>query len=832
MIQSIKLFFISVRYRLFNTHYKVLKKSLCFDSNFYLARNQDVAETGLDPLVHYVEQGWLESRQPCSLFDTSYYLSQVPWVKEQGQDPLFHFLTEGWKSGKKPNLLFDPLFYAQHYPDVDYTHISPLTHYLKQKQEPWPSPYFSPLYYKKRNADLEILPGHALEHFLSQGLRERRESSLFFDLEWYADNTPVLLENGVHPLNHYFDFGIGERKSPCPVFDAQYYEQTYDVFEKGDLFIHYLNYGAPADHRPCSWFDPVFYRERYLFPKNDQTLPFEHFLDKGIGLGFYPNREVAELAVKPVISLIVPVYNAEPYQLNNCIRSVLHQSYPHWELCLADDCSTREDMLPLLQKWADEDDRIKVVFLEDNHGISGATNAAASLATGDYLGFLDNDDELTVDCLFKVVQYIIREKGDLYYSDEDLIGEDGRFYSVFNKPSFNPELLLGHNYITHFVLAEKSLYAKTGGLDSVLDGAQDYDLFLKLSELAERIVHIPQVLYHWRASESSTSINHKQKKYANAAGKKAILNALERRGIPADVEYLEWKFFYRVKRRLQTFPLVSICILSRTDDSFLVWLMRLTDFTKYSDIEYLVILENSQQDLFLQIQSLPNGGRIRPLFVPTDANTAARYNEAVNEASGEFVIFLNAYLQIQEEDWIHGMLEYGQDEHVGIVGGREIPFEDKNSIETLPDMTQPSELYYARFLQESSRHMNGLQLAQNVFAVSWNLLMINRTLFLEMNGFDEDRLGNLFADSDLCFRLQESGRNIVYTPFVSGRYLSRESEQNFHLYESAKAEKTIFQKQWREKLRVGDPFYNYNVLEQGGIDSKQFLAWYLGEQVE
>ncbi len=830
MMRKVRYFLINTWYKLFNAHYQILRKSLCFDFDFYLDHNSDVLESGLDPLVHYVKKGFTELRQPGPLFDSQYYVMQVPSIIEQGQDPLLHFITGGWRAGNKPNPLFDPFFYVQQYPEVDFVRINPLTHFFQQKKEPLPSPYFNPTYYEAINSDIAIPSGHALEHYLLQGIHENRKCSIYFDPDLYLDNTPVLLDNVVKPLLHYIDFGMSEKKSPCPLFDPVYYGKTYNIHGDNDLIRHYLIHGIKADHQPCPWFDPVFYRQQYLLPLRNSTPSFEHYLDQGLGRGLYPNRKVANLQRKPVISIVVPVYNVAVHQLNKCIRSVLYQSYPHWELCLADDCSTRKEILPLLEKWAAKDGRIKTVFLEKNLGISGATNAAAALASGDYLGFLDNDDELTADCLFKVVQNINSERADLYYSDEDLIGEDGRQFSVFYKPGFNPELLLGHNYVTHFVVVEKFLYKKAGGFDSTLDGAQDFDLFLRLSELAEKIVHIPEILYHWRASDSSTSINHEQKEYADAAGRKAVQNALDRRGIKAEVEYRDWKFYYRVKRELATFPSISVCILfSGKYDTFLSWLSRLVNLTQYSDVEYFVILEDSHQEFYLKLQKVDFSENIHILLTTAQKKQSTMYNEAVQQASGQYIVFLSACLQIQEENWIQGLLEYCLCEDVGMVGGRILPFADKEFVSTLPDMSQRSDLYYARFLQESSRHMNGLHLAQNVFALSWNLAMIERQLFLEMGGFADDLFSELFADCDLCFRLQSNGLENLYTPFVSGRLLQSEEKQISFMSGATESVKKLFQKKWQEKLQTGDPYYNRNVLEQGGVKEDDFLVWYLGE---
>ena len=823
----------SLWYFVSNKNYRLVKKSLCFDSSFYLKTYPDVATSEVDPLLHYLTVGFAEPRQPSALFDISYYLKQVPDLIETSSDPLIHFLLGGWREGVKPNLLFDPLWYAQENSEVDFTRINPLTHFLSQGGQGVTSLYFDTAYYRAEYDDVGKSKELPLIHYLLIGMKEKRRPCLFFDTAWYVDKTPVLLENRIDPLVHYLDFGIQERKSPSPIFDPDYYAETYSVDDTGDLFAHYVKHGAPLDHKPCRWFDPAFYRERYLELNTAPAAPIDHYLTSGMQEGLYPNKDVATLLDKPIISILVPVYNVTPSHLNNCIRSILYQSYPHWELCLADDCSTREDVRPLLEQWASQDSRIKVTFLDKNLGISGATNAAASLSTGSYLGFLDNDDELTQDCLFSVVQRINSEDADLYYSDEDLIGDDGRQFDVFNKPGFNKELLLSHNYITHFVVTEKNLYDKVGGFDSALDGAQDFDLFLKLSEYAREIIHIPEILYHWRASESSTSINHDQKQYANDAGRKAVENALSRRVIDAGVEHLEWKFYYRVKRKLSSYPLVSICILFREDDVFFENLTSLIPSTAYPDVEFLIIKEDAGQVLPSDVFNYEANKNVVPLSIPGNNTPAALYNEAVGQSRGQYIVFLNSYVQLQQKDWIQAMLEYGRDENIGIVGGRVLPVVgEEEFVVILPDMNKESALYYARFLQESSRHMVGRQWAQNVFGLSWNLAMINREYFLELGGFDEKSFGNLFADSDLCFRIQEQGKEILYTPFAHGRYLKAEEQQPGFDQDAIKSEKLRFQKQWQEKLSAGDPYYNLSVLERNGVKEKEFLAWYLGESGE
>ncbi|EKD35767.1 MAG: glycosyl transferase family 2, partial [uncultured bacterium] len=552
---------------------------------------------------HYLTIGDAYFRTPGPLFDRNYYLHQVPDLDETLDNPLVHYLSSGRYMGLRPNLLVDPDYYSLTHPEVASSKLDPISHFFKKsrknKYNRSPSPYFDPQFYCRKYPDAARYsddPIGAYTHFLRVGISDKRQPSVFFDPAWYLDKTPILHAQGLDPINHYFMFGIHEKKSPCPLFDPIFYLETYKMREGEDPFAHYLRNEQAEDRRPCSWFDPFFYRQKYLAAGPEQVSPLKHYLQQGLRDKLYPNRNVAELGEKPLISVVVPVYNVSPAQLNNCIRSVLYQSYPHWELCLADDCSTHAEIRPLLEQWRESDSRIKVIFLPENGGISAATNAAAAVAGGSYLAFLDNDDELGPDALFSFARAIGSQGADLLYSDEDLIGADGTRFSVFRKPGFNRELLLCHNYITHCVVAKKSLYEKVGGCASELNGAQDLDLFLKLSEQAGRIIHIPEILYHWRASETSTSINHSQKGYADEAGRKSVASSLARRGIAATVNCTELKYFYRARRSLAGGLSVTVLVHWRRPIGDLnPWLARLIGTAGY-DIMQLVIAVDDAVD--------------------------------------------------------------------------------------------------------------------------------------------------------------------------------------------------------------------------------------------
>lgn len=820
----LKNFFLNAWYALFNEDYRLLKKSLFFDPIYYRKMNPDVLSTGTNPLRHYVTEGF-KDKSPSTLFDSHYYRKQLSSLTLQEDNPLIHYLRSGWQEGIKPNCLFDPRSYIKENPKVDFSRTDPLTHYIQKRKDESIPPYFDAIFYRKKYDDVVTSGIHPLEHYLSIGIAERRQTSLLFDVEWYLDRTPVLLKKNMEPFSHYLDYGISEGKSPSPLFDPAYYKSTYKVSESCDLFVHYMTYGVPADHRPCSWFDPEFYRSSYLAAEKNTVIPLVHYLEKGVNEGLYPNRNVNDLAEKPKISIVVPVYNVSPSFLNNCIRSVLYQSYPNWELCLADDCSSNKDIKPLLKRWAIQDKRIKVVFLDENKGISGATNAAASLASGDYFGFLDNDDELAPDCLFMVVNNINTTGADLYYSDEDLIGEDGSQLSVFRKPSFNNNLLLCHNYITHFVVTAMDLFRKVKGFDPAMDGAQDFDLFLKLSEQAKKIIHIPEILYHWRALESSTSINHEQKQYADEAGKNALQAAMDRRKISATVELTEWKFYYRINRRLAHHPTVTVVSCFRHDGLFEEWFTALHKNTSYKNVEYLALPDDE----------IPPAKEIEGVlrYLPGTANQplAAKYNVAVQESRGEYIVFLDSRIQILNKDWIEEMLKYCTSPQAGFVTGRILPHGDEEFVSHKPDIRCLSPLYYNRFLQECSRHMNGMQCTQNVFALSWNFSMVSKKRFLDLGGYDTQSFASLFADSDFCLRMGQLGYLHIYTPFALAKSDVPEEKQ-FKQTWDADQEKSQFQKRWNKELLSGDPYYNHRLSDSVSCKQQEFVNWYAGESRE
>ncbi|MGW8194896.1 MAG: glycosyltransferase, partial [Desulforhopalus sp.] len=478
---------------------------------------------------------------------------------------------------------------------------------------------------------------------------------------------------------------------------------------------------------------------------------------------------------------------------------------------------------------AARDPRIKIVFLDKNSGISTATNRAGQLATGSYLGFLDNDDELAPQALTTLVKGINRMGGELFYSDEDLIGTDGRQHSIFRKPAFNRELLYSHNYITHFVLVTRILFERVGGCNPLHDGAQDFDLFLKLSEQAETITHIPEILYHWRATPTSTSINHSEKGYANEAGRVAIEESLARRNIPATVENTGLKYYYRARRWIDNDFSATLVVYAEPDQADAnVWLTELlhqtTDKTFLEEV--VVVVPSAGSCPSLQTLSELYKITMRIITVEEDSPMAG-YNLGSKGVTTDFIVFTSTAIKIVNGQWLTGLIEYGQAEETGMVGGRIDCTNEKLEPAThIPDISQTSETYYCRFMTNCSVLMNGRHCPQEVLAVNTELSLIKTADFVAAGRFNSSDFPYIFATLDLCYRLRRQGKINIFTPYSQAVWQS----DDVPLSSAAKndllmKEKSKFTQTWRELLQVGDPFYNDRVVSDHGIAVTDFHKW-------
>lgn len=820
-----------------NPKYRKILFSDLFDPIYYLNRYPDVASQGGDPLLHYCNSGWSEGRRPSLIFDSLYYIRNYDIT--QGQiDPLVHYIDEGWQNGNNPNVYFDTAYYLTRHGGEFSEKTNPLFHYLDEGWEKGylPSEIFARGEYHRvvhRLKGGDVCP---LMYFLEKVDAVRDNPPAYFDSGWYHDQNPGLPRDTLALWHHYIDYGVHEGKNPLPIFKSSYYlkgNSERDAYIP-EPFAHYKKKENIDKRSPAPWFDPEYYRASYPVKNNWHHSMLEHYLKFGVFHQTYADQRIADLVSKPVISIIVPVYNPAPHHLNNCIRSVLFQAYPHWEICLCDDRSTAPHVRPILERWATLDKRIHVTRHTENQGIAAATNSAVSLATGTYIGFLDNDDELSMDCLYQIVKTINETGADVLYTDEDLIGEDGRQFSTFYKPGYNRELLLCHNYITHFVVTLRELFVKVGGCDPKLDGAQDFDLLLKLTEVAKMVVHVPEVVYHWRASETSTSINHDQKGYADSAGITAVEASLARTRIQGKVEATEWKFYYKTSRVIsEELPVTVLAYIEAlTDESFHNVLL-LAQNTQYTNAEYILVCTRNHpeaREWCLRLQAQLGESITSEIYLENEELTKAQaFNNAAKDATGEYLVFVSSDVCIKKYGWLEALIEYGQSREVGMVRGRLNSLAEMEKVDHIPNIRCESPLYFMQFLTSCSIHMNGLQWPQEVMAVPMELFMMKAGLFISSGGFRAQLFPGVLAAVDLSFRLRTKGYLNIYTPYCEADWVvERTGIHESRHKDTWMLEKHDFQHRWRETLSIGDPYYHPGCYRAHGITDEEFIQWCSG----
>ena len=521
----------------------------------------------------------------------------------------------------------------------------------------------------------------------------------------------------------------------------------------------------------------------------------------------------------PLISIAMPVYNIDPRWLMLAVDSVREQYYPHWELCIADDASTNPQTRAALDQLVEEDNaQIKVMRLPKNVGIAIASNAALGLATGEYIGLLDHDDELTRDALLEVARTIINANPDFVYSDEDKLDFDGSHCEPHFKPDFSPDFFFASNYLCHFSVIRRSLVEDIRGFRSGFDGAQDYDLFLRAIERSEKIVHIPKVLYHWRKTATSTASKSSAKPKSWSAGQRALVDSMQRQRIAADVELGPYPNTYRVRRRIHGTPLVSIVIPFRDKPDVLsVCIRSILDKTDYPHFE-IVGIDNDSSDLAmhaLKDKLVRADARVRFVHYARPFNYSAINNFGVTQTRGEHLLLLNNDTEVIAPEWLRAMLEHSQRPDVGIVGAK-LLYPDKRIQHTGVVIGAGGVAGHAHLLMDGQYpgYFGRAQLPQNVSAVTFACAMTRRAVFDQLGGLNEKELAIAFNDVDFCLRAREAGYLIVYTPFAELYHhesLTRGSEDNAEKKARFAFEVDYMQKRHAEILRDGDPYYNRNL---------------------
>ena len=801
---------------------KGLSPNPLFDSSYYLEQNPEVAEAGENLLAHYFAKGAKEGRDPNPLFDTSFYLEQNPEVAKAGENPLVHYLAKGAKEGRDPNPLFATSFYLEQNPEVAKAGENPLAHYLAKgsKEGRDPNPLFATSFYLEQNPEVAKASENPLVHYLAKGAKEGRDPNPLFDSLYYVNDHPDVEKDGVNPLFHYVQTGFKEGKNPNALFDSSYYLDQIPNAVKNNVnpLVDYLNGGVKKGINPSPLFNTSYYLDRYPDVKKSGINPLAHYIAKGCKEGRYASPLVENITYKPLISIIIPIYNVEAIFFRKAVKSVLNQIYRNWELCIVDDGSDKAHIKSMLAGCAKTDPRIKVSFLRKNQGIAAATNKGLAVAEGRFVGLLDHDDVLTRDALYEIVKSINKKRADIIYSDERIISAEGKYTGAFFKPDFSPDLLFSHNYITHFLVVRKSLVDEVGGFSSQYDGAQDYDLLLKLTEKTIKICHVSKELYRWRSISTSTSADPNEKHYADEAGKKALEAALDRREIAGKVLKTEKRFFYRVKRDLLDHPLISIIIPFKDGADYLKSCINaILVKSRYQNFEIIGINNNSQKSETLNIMDRLSDADKRVTFYDYDVNFnfSQINNYGVGLANGDHIVLMNNDVEIINADWMESLLEHSQRDDVGAVGAK-LYYSD-NTIQhagVIVGITGFAGHAHRHFPRHADGYMNRLKCIQNISAVTAALLMVKKKLYQETGGLDEKKLSVALNDVDFCLRLRKKGYLNIYTPYCEAYHyesVSRGYEETPERKMRFNREIKYFQKKWGDVLDIVDPYYNPNL---------------------
>lgn len=522
---------------------------------------------------------------------------------------------------------------------------------------------------------------------------------------------------------------------------------------------------------------------------------------------------------KITFSIIVPLYNTPEKFLREMIGSVRQQTYEAWELCLADGSDAlHSEVETICRSFAEEDKRIRYRKLNANLGISGNSNAALEMAGGDYIALLDHDDLLHPAALYAVMREIAGKGADFIYTDEGVFrGRPENVTLPFFKPDYAPDTLRAINYICHFTVFRRELLKKTGGFRSECDGSQDHDLILRLTECAEKIVHIPELLYYWRSHAGSTAQSAGAKPYVTQAGMRALRDHLARIGMQGEVLETDCPTAYRIRYALNAQPLVSVIIPNRDHKEVLEkCLNSISQKTGYPNWE-IIIVENgsTEPETRAYYEELKKDSRIRVVTWNGGFNYPAICNFGVKAARGEYYLLLNNDTEVISPEWIEEMLMFAQREDVGAVGAMlYYPDDTVQHGGVWIGLPGPADHYHKRCGRGTPGYMRRLCCAQDLSAVTGGCMMISRKAWEQVGGLDE-RFAVEYNDIDLCMQLRKAGYLIVWTPFAELYHhesLSRGYDDTPEKIARHNTEATLFRSRWKEQLKKGDPYYNPNFI--------------------
>jgi GT2 family glycosyltransferase len=509
----------------------------------------------------------------------------------------------------------------------------------------------------------------------------------------------------------------------------------------------------------------------------------------------------------PRFSIVMPTYNSQHGFLTQAIRSVINQSFSAWQLVIVDDGSTSSVPADVLRSNIVDDPRIAVQFQPTNRGIAEATQAAINLSLGEFVGFLDHDDLLWPNALQAVADALDRSpQADIVYTDEDKIDAHGRHYDPFFKPDWSPHLHYTCHYTNHFTIIRRTLIDLVGGMNPAMSGSQDYDLMLRASEKARRIVHVPEILYSWRAAPGSAALSIRAKPYAHVSAERALSAALERRGVRGTVVPGIIEGRWRIRRTLEPEPLVSIIIPTITKDFLIRCVKPLLSLTTYVNYQVVIINNSDDKSLFEACRELAFlDTRVRVVQVLWKPfNYSLLNNEAVQHCEGDFLCFLNDDTEIIDGDWLGALMEVAIAPDVGVVGAQ-LLYPDRSVQHAGVVLGIGGVANHAfRYFPPHHAGANGLRfMTRDVSAVTFACALVRRRAFEQVGGLDHVNVPVSFSDVDFCLRVGEAGYRLVYTPHaVLIHHESATRGVKGHIVGEA-----YMRERWNHVL-LRDPYYN------------------------
>jgi glycosyltransferase involved in cell wall biosynthesis len=536
---------------------------------------------------------------------------------------------------------------------------------------------------------------------------------------------------------------------------------------------------------------------------------YSHFKEKSLG---WQNQ--------PLVSVVMPTYNSPLHFLAQAIESVQAQVYPNWQLCIADDASTNPEVQAFLKEAAQKDVRISIVLRSQNGHISESSNSALSIAKGEWVALLDHDDLLHPMALYELVSTLqSHPEAQIVFSDEDKIDETGQRFGPYFKTDYNPELMWAQNMISHLGCYKKSTLDAIGGFRKGFEGSQDYDLALRVIQRSKphQIVHIPRVLYHWRAIIGSTALAPNEKPYAETASRKALVEHLAALQIPASVEPApDLSYMNRVRPLLQKpDPLISLLIPTKDGiDLLKQCIQSVQQKSSYQFYEILVVNNNSQlPESQIYFDQLKREG-IRVLDYPHPFNFSAINNFAARQARGEYLCLMNNDIEVQSNDWMQELLSFAQLDHAGAVGAR-LWYPGHQGMQhggVVVGLGGVAGHAHVGLKKNEKGYFGRPVLHHRCSAVTAACLMIKKSTYFAVGGMDE-QIAVAFNDVDFCLRLGDAGYHCVYTPSAElihhesatrGDDLSDENRNRFM------GEEAFMKARWGKRLNH-DPFFSPNL---------------------